>query len=642
MKHILSKDKISLKQPPLNQEFLHSWFQILAAVIIFAYVYSFSEWIFFITQPSYFAGSPNLFLKVSIFLFSGLIIGGLFAVGIIFLFLLYLLIPSLRVRSWLHFLGKLLLSFLLACLLLLLVDNFTYTLFNFGIVNSSGLTRGIYALLFIGIIWLVYGWISPFVRPTSQAEYRKKRKWFFIAMGLFFLSLLSVLSTNIKGQPSEFQGTAAALDKPHILLIGSDGLDAAHLSAYGYSRDTTPNLKALAAEALVAENAFSNSTSSAASVTSILTGKLPETTRVMLPPDILTGEDALEHLPGILKSEGYTSIEIGIPHYIDAYTMNMQRGFDIVNNRSIDNYPILYEGWKIGGDYPFYFTTITIERISSRLKHILFIKTMDNPYQEVTTGLGVGMTDRDRTDQILSYLEAESYPLFIHVHYDSTHGPWFFPTEKYYAKSAEQITPGDIDYYDDAIREFDRYLGEIMHKLEEMGVKDNTLIVIYSDHAQNKSVGRLPWMIRFPEGRYAGKIQNNVQNLDIAPTILDYMKLPIPAWMEGKSMLSENPDPYRPIFITSLSIDQLIPDSLWVTLDTAKIKPPFYQFGMERMVVCNQYYEVNLVDLTWSEGAIPQHTEPCDPAALPTLEEGQEMIINHLAGHGFDVSSIVK
>lgn len=618
------------------------WISIFTATFLAAYLYAFLEWLFFITQPSYMVTSTNLWIKLSLFLFSGLVLAMAFDAVVAALFFFYLIIPIPKIQSFLLFAGRLVLSFILACLSLLLIDNFTYTLFNIGIINSAGVVRLAYGILFLALIAVMAYKSHPYFNKISKLSYNRRKWQTYTVLFLLILSLASVLTSYLGNEPAPVKTSTSPIDRPNILLIGSDGLNAANLSVYDYERETTPNLKAFASEALVARNGFSNSTSSASSITSMLTGKLPATTRVMLPPDILTGSDALEHLPGILKNEGYTNFEIGIPHYIDAYTMNMQNGFDIVNSRSITNYPILYAGWSIGGDYPFYFITITIERISSRLKHILFIKTMDNPYQEVTTGLGVGMTDRDRTDQIISFLESGMNPLFIHIHYDATHGPWFYPSEPHFSNSQAQTSPSDIDFYDDSILEFDRYFGEILSELEDLGIKENTIIIVYSDHAQNKEIGRLPWMIRFPEGQYAGVIHENVQNLDFAPTILDYMNIPIPAWMEGQSVLSTDLDAYRPIFVSSLAIDQLISDPLWVTLDMEKVKPPFYQFGTEKMIICNHYYELNLVDLTWSEGVIADHTAPCDPSTLPSLDEARSIIVEHLREKGFDVTSIVK
>lgn len=640
VKSLLQK-YVAVNNASFNQNKNRSWLQILAAVILSSYLYAFFEWLFFITQPSYTAVSSNPLISISVFLFSGLIIAGLFASVIIILYVLYLLIPHKPLRTALLFTAKLTLAFLLACLLLLLLDNFTYTLFNFGIVTSSGFSRAAYTLAFLGLIYAAFRWTTPYVAPVSQAIYNRRKWRLMTAISLLLVSLLSVLTTNMGDQPVKAEVTPNLSEKPNILIIGSDGLDSANLSAYGYERDTTPNLAAFAEEALVAENAFSNSLSSAGSVMSILTSKLPTTTRVIHPPDILTGQDALEHLPGMLKQEGYRSVEIAMPHFIDAYSMNLQQGFDIVNNRSIENYPILYSGWRIGGDYPFYFITITVERISSRLQHILFIKTMGNPYEEVTTGLGTMMTDRERADQLLSLIRNSSDPLFAHVHFIGTHGPYYYPEERVFAQEPVQDIPEDTDFYDDSVLEFDRYFGEIITALEEQGILDNTIVVVYSDHSKPKTIRRIPWMIRFPNGEHSGTLSQNVQNLDFAPTILDYLDMPIPTWMEGSSVLDPVPQT-RPIFVSSIAVDRLVDHPMWNYVDASKAEPPFYQFGYQSMIVCDRVYEVDLNANLWTTYNVPDHTAPCDPASLPSLDEAKIEMIDHLAEKGFDVSSMVK
>jgi len=63
----------------------------------------------------------------------------------------------------------------------------------------------------------------------------------------------------------------------------------------------------------------------------------------------------------------------------------------------------------------------------------------------------------------------------------------------------------------------------------------------------------IPLLIRFPESILAGRSSLNVQLIDIAPTILDTLGMPIPDWMEGDSIRSAdlvNPDRY--IFITGV------------------------------------------------------------------------------------------
>ena len=111
----------------------------------------------------------------------------------------------------------------------------------------------------------------------------------------------------------------SSINLPNIILFSVEGLDASHLSVFGYERDTTPFLDEIADDSLIAENNFTNSLKTAGSIVSLLTGKYPTTTRVLFPPDILRADDSYQHLPGILRNAGYYAAQFGQKYYVDAY-----------------------------------------------------------------------------------------------------------------------------------------------------------------------------------------------------------------------------------------------------------------------------------------------------------------------------------
>lgn len=99
-------------------------------------------------------------------------------------------------------------------------------------------------------------------------------------------------------------GLDSEIRRPNIFLLTADGLNADHMSVYGYDRDTTPFLKSISSELMILENHFTNSSATSGSIISIFTGKYPADTRVLYPPDILDDKDAFQRLPGILRSLG--------------------------------------------------------------------------------------------------------------------------------------------------------------------------------------------------------------------------------------------------------------------------------------------------------------------------------------------------
>ena len=64
---------------------------------------------------------------------------------------------------------------------------------------------------------------------------------------------------------------------PNILILSADGLEASHMSAYGYSRKTTPFIENLLKESVIFENHFTNSSRTTGSVGSLFSGKLNRT-----------------------------------------------------------------------------------------------------------------------------------------------------------------------------------------------------------------------------------------------------------------------------------------------------------------------------------------------------------------------------
>jgi arylsulfatase A-like enzyme len=102
----------------------------------------------------------------------------------------------------------------------------------------------------------------------------------------------------------------------------------------------------------------------------------------------------------------------------------------------------------------------------------------------------------------------------------------------------------------------DAAFGELLAVLKREGLYDETMIVLTSDHGEEfgerGKVGwhshtlfdellHVPLIIKFPESRFAGAvIDRQVRSIDIAPTILDVLGVPIPKEFEGVSLLTED------------------------------------------------------------------------------------------------------
>ena len=156
----------------------------------------------------------------------------------------------------------------------------------------------------------------------------------------------------------------------------------------------------------------------------MLTGKEPIINKVYRYPDILSGRDSFEHLPGILRQRGYKTVEIGTPYYVDARRLNLLEGFDIVNNQSLNSPASDALRVVLGNSPSTYFIQTISERASERLLHIFFIKEMRNPLAEVNDP-AARISDEQRVDQIIDLLDHADQPVFIFAHLMDTHGPKF-------------------------------------------------------------------------------------------------------------------------------------------------------------------------------------------------------------------------
>jgi arylsulfatase A-like enzyme len=596
------------------------------------YIYVFMEWVFFVTKPS-FMSSMTPAQKTLVFFVSGFV----FAVmAVLFEGLTIIIAKSLKSLRWVIAIVP---ALIFTFLSLILLDNFTYTVLKFGIVTSEGIWRGIYAAGFLVAFVLFLKKILAYLQLPS--DFGAILTGYFVVI-LFSVSIVSFVSRIPSFHLAAFRNDrseATSSRMPNIILLGLDGVNATHMSLYGYERDTTPNLSKLIHNALVVENAFVNAGKTGGSLTSLLTGKLSTETRVIFPPDILVGEDAYQHLPGILKQLGYTNIQITMPYYGDARERNLQEGFDIINFYSVDASPLANQLAKIGGDGSFYFTGVIIQRISERLNHIFFIKKMENPYKAVTEP-ATSIHDDQRLEAMIDYLNKANGPLFLHVHMMDLHGPKFYVPNQHFSAGQTQDQDWMTDFYDDSILNSDRYIGELFRYLSESGKIKNTIIILYSDHGLEwNTLERVPLFFWFPDGQYAGTIQENVQLIDIASTILSYLGVPQPAWMQGQSILRADLSPSRRILSANVGEELMVTEDrrTWV-VDETEISPPFYDLGKVNMVVCDRWFSLDLRNPELSYGIVEGSTASCPPDAIPSPEEAEEILLQHLFDAHYDVT----
>ena len=587
------------------------------------------EWLFMVTKPSFFS-ALSWFERFRI-LFAAL---GVLLFPVLCLFIL--LVPVSRLAPWPHWrwTAALIPAATLGCTVLLLVDNFTYTLFNVGVKTIEAPWSGIYLLLLLTVSAIVF-WRAL---ETCTHEGPPIRSW---PAGLIVLAGALALFSYSWNSPgvdlSEEPSRSGRKSLPNIVILSSDGLNASHLSLYGYDRATTPFLETLAESSLVAENCFANGGATAASITALLTGKWPTQTRVIYPPDILRGADSYQHLPGVLRRMGYTGLDLSIRHYADSVDLNFREAFDVVNFRSVKRQAIYATRWM-----PMeaaYFLAQVQDRLFSRLQKICFNLPMDDAFEEVTEGDRSHKRDPQRMEQLFTFIESHAEPFFAHVHLMGTHGPRFRTHHRVFSAGLDQDREWLTEFYDDAILDFDSYVRQLVHFLEERNLLQRTVLVVGSDHGRrSRTAARIPLLIRFPERHYSGRLTVNVQNLDIAPTLLDYLRTPIPSWMVGRSLLSDRLESDYPIFAANRGQTPTTKTKRGRELKSSEIRPPFYSLGHVSVIQCKYAYQLRLATGAITQYTIPDHTGTCGRA--PKASAIRNILLDHLRSQQYDTESL--
>ena len=219
----------------------------------------------------------------------------------------------------------------------------------------------------------------------------------------------------------------------------------------------------------------------------------------------------------------------------------------------------------------------------------------------------------------------------------------FYPKKRVFSAAKYEGKPWMTDFYDDAILNFDIRVDEIFQSLELRGILDKTLIIITTDHGQGFTVtDRIPLIFIFPDGKHSGRINGNVQLLDVAATITDFLGLEQPEWMGGRSLISSPPDSSRLIF----TVDRIHGETYKIRmkrglgLNMKKLTPPFWTLGSVGVFYRDRLFMLDLREKVFSIEEIEGHTYPCGEADVPDPESIGRLIMEHLEENGYDVSSL--
>ncbi len=301
-----------------------------------------------------------------------------------------------------------------------------------------------------------------------------KRKWVELTGGLIALSLATLAA-----------GQAPAA--PNIIFMMADDLGYNDLACYGQALFPTPNTDRLAEQGIRLTDAYSPSAVCSPTRYAVLTGTDPfrryHTSHVLFNGEPLVIEPGQETVASLLKKSGYATGVIGKWHLGlgDSMPRDLNHpgrgpndiGFDysFLVPDGHNMYPRYYieNGEVVGGTQPPFASRLQLlNRLDYRLLQNLPVGEWENRRPEER----IGATLADKVDAFLE--QSRTRPFFLYYPTCSIHHPQK-PDVRFQGKSG-------IGPHGDFVMEFDWAVGRVMDKLEQLGLAENTLLIVTSDN----------------------------------------------------------------------------------------------------------------------------------------------------------------
>jgi len=293
-----------------------------------------------------------------------------------------------------------------------------------------------------------------------------------------------------------------------IIVIALDGLRADALGCYGAAAKT-PTLDRLAAESVRFEWAFAQAPQAQPSLATLFSGLYPTTNGLRAPGDYMADEAAT--LAEVLSFAGYAtaafveglpgSSDYGLAQGFDSYQILASPGSAAIEWMGVhvnDDFLLVLAGWS----------NVALEKVNALLE---------------SAGQPEGMSRR--VAEVLAS-RATDQP----IEFDKEDLEW---ARTWYAARIQVV---------------DAMLGEFMGQLHALGLDQRATVVILGSNgfalqehgdlfgeSLYAPVTHVPVMIRFPGGKDPQVVSKVVEVVDLMPTLLELVGLPIPAGIQGSS-----------------------------------------------------------------------------------------------------------
>ncbi len=344
----------------------------------------------------------------------------------------------------------------------------------------------------------------------------------------------------------------------NVVFISLTNTRADHLGTYGYKRNTSPNIDALAKESLVFENAFGHASWTLPVVMSLMSSRYPFTHGLMNRKEFEPLPAERPTLIDVLNENGYlTAGFVGDRDYAGKFghTNRLKHLHDHVNDNQI-------EDWKTYGVLENSIPQ-ALEWLKKHHKERFFLLIQGyDTHCPFGSPRANRMFDPDYKSEIdftrCYWTFRRTRPLEITNAAGKKEKVFLMKTKAELGDDYEvMFNQRDIDHmvalYDGEIFNADVQIGTVLKTLKDLGLEKNTIVIFYADHGDMfgkhgrfmrggplrgtfyDDVLRIPLIIRHPEVK-PKRINGLVQVLDLAPTILDLLGLPTPKAFRGKTL----------------------------------------------------------------------------------------------------------
>ena len=303
--------------------------------------------------------------------------------------------------------------------------------------------------------------------------------------------------------------SAVAADRsPSVLVITVDALRTDRLSAYGYSRPTSPAIDRLLARGLRFDRARTVEPLTGPAMCSMLTGIAPH--RHGATRNGLRMREGLDSLPLILARNGWRTAG-----FIGTWTLK--------NNLTL-----------LGTHFDHYGEVLDRKRWFGLLNSEATCEDLTDDALEWASGV---------------HREEPENPLFLWVHYIEPHAPYRFHSQYAERLGIDARERSDLDSYDTEIAAVDSAIGRLLEGMRGVVPDDDLLVVFTADHGESLGEhsywghGRylyepslhIPLGLTWPGRISPGTAASQITLLDLAPTLLELLRIDVPEDLDGLS-----------------------------------------------------------------------------------------------------------